>query len=99
MIFGCASIVLVRYNKYSVQNERVAINEIDVQRVSGSFPDELFCQLRRRRKCENEQSAVTLPCLPVSFQHITCAKVGNKYELTSALIGQNIIGVTNWQAV
>ena len=51
MIFGCASIVLVRYNKYSVQNERAAINEIDVQmndqqlnneidvqRVSGSFP-------------------------------------------------------------
>lgn len=34
------------------------------------------------------ESAVTLPCLPVSFQHITCAQVGNKYELTSALIGQ-----------
>ena len=65
----------------------------------GDFPGELFCQLRRRRKCENEQSVITLPCLPVSFQHITCAKVGNKYELTSALIGQNIIGVTNWQAV
>lgn len=54
----------------------------------GDFPGELFCQLRRRRKCENGQSAVTLPCLPVSFQHITCAQVGNKYGLTSALIGQ-----------
>ena len=54
----------------------------------GTFPDKSFCKLRRRRKCENEQSAVTLPCLPVSFQHITCAQVGNKYELTSALIGQ-----------
>lgn len=54
----------------------------------GDFPDELFCQLRRRRKCENEQSVITLPCLPVSFQHITCVQVGNKYELTSALIGQ-----------
>ena len=54
----------------------------------GVFPDKSFCKLRRRRKCENEQSAVTLPCLPVSFQHITCAQVGNKYELTSALIGQ-----------
>ena len=54
----------------------------------GDFPDKSFCKLRRRRKCENEQSAVTLPCLPVSFQHITCAQVGNKYELTSALIGQ-----------
>ena len=54
----------------------------------GAFPDKSFCKLRRRRKCENEQSAVTLPCLPVSFQHITCAQVGNKYELTSALIGQ-----------
>lgn len=54
----------------------------------GVFPDKSFCKLRRRRKCKNEQSAVTLPCLPVSFQHITCAQVGNKYELTSALIGQ-----------
>ena len=54
----------------------------------GTFPDKSFCKLRRRRKCENEQSAVTLPCLPVSFQHITCVQVGNKYELTSALIGQ-----------
>ena len=54
----------------------------------GDFPGELFCQLRRRRKCENEQSVITLPCLPVSFQHITCVQVGNKYELTSALIGQ-----------
>lgn len=54
----------------------------------GDFPGELFCQLRRRRKCENEQSVITLPCLPVSFQYITCVQVGNKYELTSALIGQ-----------
>lgn len=54
----------------------------------GAFPDKSFCKLRRRRKCENEQSAVILPCLLVSFQHITCAQVGNKYELTSALIGQ-----------
>ena len=54
----------------------------------GAFPDKSFCKLRRRRKCENGQSAVTLPCLPVSFQHRTCAQVGNKYGLTSALIGQ-----------
>ena len=54
----------------------------------GAFPDKSFCKLRRRRKCENGQSAVTLPCLPVSFQHITCAQVGNKCGLTSALIGQ-----------
>ena len=33
----------------------------------GAFPDKSFCKLRRRRKCENEQIAVTLPCLPVSF--------------------------------
>ena len=26
----------------------------------GAFPDKSFCKLRRRRKCENEQSAVTL---------------------------------------
>ena len=60
----------------------------DVNGYQGAFPDKSFCKLRRRRKCENEQSVVTLPCLPVSFQHITCAQVGNKYELTSALIGQ-----------
>ena len=54
----------------------------------GAFSDKSFCKSRRRRKCENEQSAVTLPCLPVSFQHITCAQVGNKCGLTSALIGQ-----------
>ena len=54
----------------------------------GDFPGKSFCKLRRRRKCENEQSVITLPCLPVSFQHITCVQVGNKYELTSALIGQ-----------
>ena len=51
----------------------------DVDGYQGVFPDKSFCKLRRRR---------TLPCLPVSFQHITCVQVGNKYELTSALIGQ-----------
>ena len=60
----------------------------DVDGYQGVFPDKSFCKLRRRRKCENEQSVITLPCLPVSFQHITCVQVGNKYELTSALIGQ-----------
>ena len=54
----------------------------------GVFPDKSFCKLRRRRKCENEQSVITLPGLPVFFQHITCAQVGNKCGLTSALIGQ-----------
>ena len=54
----------------------------------GVFPDKSFCKLRRGRKCENEQSFITLPGLPVFYQHITCVQVGNKYELTSALIGQ-----------
>ena len=52
------------------------------------FPDKPFCKLNRRRKCKNKQSAITLPCLPVFFTHITCAQVGNKCGLTSALIGQ-----------
>ena len=60
----------------------------DVNGYQGDFPGELFCQLRRRRKCENEQSVITLPCLPVSFQHITCAQIVDKYGLTSALIEQ-----------
>ena len=54
----------------------------------GVFPDKSFCKLSRRRKCKNEQSAITLPCLPVFFQHITCVQVGNKCGLISALIGQ-----------
>ena len=54
----------------------------------GDFPDKSFCKLSRRRKCENEQSAITLPCLPVFFTHITCAQLWYKCGLTSALIGQ-----------
>ena len=54
----------------------------------GVFPDKSFCKLSRRRKCKNEQRAITLPCLPVFFQHITCVQVGNKCGLISALIGQ-----------
>ncbi len=50
MIFGCASIVLVRYNKYSVQNERVAINEIDVQRVSGKFSWRVILPIETKEK-------------------------------------------------
>ena len=33
----------------------------------GDFHDKSFCKLSRRRKCKNEQSAITLPCLPVFF--------------------------------
>ena len=33
----------------------------------GDFPDKSFCKLSRRGKCKNEQSAITLPCLPVFF--------------------------------
>ena len=39
----------------------------DVDGYQGVFPDKSFCKLRRRRKCENEQSVITLPCLPVFF--------------------------------
>ena len=39
----------------------------DVDGYQGDFPDKLFCKLSRRRKCKNEQSAITLPCLPVFF--------------------------------
>ena len=56
----------------------------------GDFPGKSFCKLSRRRKCKNEQSAITLPGLPVFFQHITCAQVGNKCGLTSVLIGQKL---------
>ena len=49
----------------------------------GDFPDKSFCKLSRRRKCENEQSAITLPCLPVFFTHITYAQLWYKCGLTS----------------
>ena len=39
----------------------------DVDGYQGDFPDKLFCKLSRRRKYKNEQSAITLPCLPVFF--------------------------------
>ena len=43
----------------------------------GDFPDKSFCKLSRRRKCKNEQSAVTLPCLPVFFaQYNLCPSWG-----------------------
>ena len=54
----------------------------------GDFPGKSFCKLSRRRKCKNEQSAITLSCLPVFSHNITCAQVGYKCGLTSALIGQ-----------
>ena len=57
----------------------------------GDFPGKSFCKLSRRRKCKNEQSAITLPGLPVFFQHITCAQVGNKCGLTSAQFGRRCI--------
>ena len=37
---------------------------------------------------QNEKSAISLSCLPVFSHNITCAQVGNKCGLTSALIGQ-----------
>ena len=37
---------------------------------------------------QNEKSAISLSCLPVFSHNITCAQVGNKCRLTSALIGQ-----------
>ena len=37
---------------------------------------------------QNEKSAMSLSCLPVFSHNITCAQVGNKCGLTSALIGQ-----------
>ena len=54
----------------------------------GDFPGKSFCKLSRMRKSKNEQSAITLLCLPVFSHNITCAQVGNKCGLTSALIGQ-----------
>ena len=37
---------------------------------------------------QNEKSAISLSCLPFFSHNITCAQVGNKCGLTSALIGQ-----------
>ena len=72
----------------SVQNERVAINKIDVQRISGRFPWQAILQVEPKEKMQNEKSAISLSCLPVFSHNITCAQVGYKCGLTSALIGQ-----------
>ena len=56
----------------------------------GDFPGKPFCKLSRRRKCKNEKSAISLSCLPVFSHNITCAQVGYKCGLTSALIGQKL---------
>ena len=37
---------------------------------------------------QNEKNAISLSCLPIFSHNITCAQVGNKCGLTSALIGQ-----------
>ena len=56
----------------------------------GVFPDKSFCKLRRRRKCENEQSAVTLPCLPVFFA---------QYDLCPSWEQVRINFCSNWAEV
>ena len=45
-------------------------------------------QIKPKEKMQNEKSAISLSCLPVFSHNITCAQVGNKCGLTSALIGQ-----------
>jgi len=68
VIIGCAFIVLVRYNKYSVQNERVAINEIDVLKVSRRFPWQAILQIKPKEKMQNKKSAISFVLLAV-FSH------------------------------
>ena len=55
----------------------------------GVFPDKSFCKLMRRRKCENEQSAVTLPCLPVSFQQKTTPECDSEQYCICTEISEN----------
>ena len=45
-------------------------------------------QSEPQEKMQNEKSAISLSCLPIFSHNITCAQVGNKCGLTSALIGQ-----------
>ena len=56
----------------------------------GDFPDKLFCKLSRRRKCKNEQSAITLPCLPVFFA---------QYDLCPTWVQVRINFCSNWAEV
>lgn len=79
MIIGCAFIVLVRYNKYSVRNERVAINEIDVLKVSGRFPWQVILQIKPKEKMQNKKSAISFVLLAVFLHNRTCAQVGNNF--------------------
>ena len=54
------------------------------------FPGKSFCKLSRRRKCKNEQSAITLPCLPVFFA---------KYNLCPSWVQVRINFCSNWAEV
>lgn len=62
----------------------------DVDGYQGDFPDKLFCKLSRRRKCKNEQSAITLPCLPVFFA---------QYDLCPTWVQVRINFCSNWAEV
>ena len=44
-----------------------SLSQILFKGYQGDFPGKSFCKLSRRRKYKNEQSAITLPCLPVFF--------------------------------
>lgn len=56
----------------------------------GDFPGKSFCKLSRRRKCKNEQSAITLPCLPVFFV---------QYNLCPSWVQVRINFCSNWAEV
>ena len=62
----------------------------DVDGYQGDFPDKLFCILSRRRKYKNEQSAITLLCLPVFFA---------QYNLCSSWVQVRINFCSNWAEV
>ena len=54
----------------------------------GDFPGKSFCKLSRMRKSKNEQSAITLLCLPVFFA---------KYNLCPSWVQVRIDFCSNWQ--
>ena len=56
----------------------------------GDFPGKSFCKLSRMRKSKNEQSAITLLCLPVFFA---------KYNLCPSWVQVRIDFCSNWAEV
>ena len=76
-------------NKPSIKGYETAM-KLMFKGYQGDFPGKSFCKLSRMRKSKNEQSAITLLCLPVFFA---------KYNLCPSWVQVRIDFCSNWAEV